>query len=52
MTVIKMHNQNLSQFTAELAGEIGTIKRFGSQDSLALYLGMATWTTAQVSIRV
>jgi transposase len=28
--------------TAELAGEIGTIERFGSQGSLALYLGMAT----------
>ncbi len=28
--------------TAELAGEIGTIARFGSEASLALYLGMAT----------
>jgi len=28
--------------TAELAGEIGTIERFGSEGSLALYLGMAT----------
>ncbi len=28
--------------TAELAGEIGTIERFGSEASLALYLGMAT----------
>ncbi len=27
---------------AELAGEIGTIERFGSEASLALYLGMAT----------
>jgi transposase len=26
--------------TAELAGEIGTIERFGSEASLALYLGM------------
>ncbi len=28
--------------TAELAGEIGTIARFKSEASLALYLGMAT----------
>jgi transposase len=28
--------------TAELAGEIGTVERFGSEGSLALYLGMAT----------
>ena len=28
--------------TAELAGEIGTIERFRSEASLALYLGMAT----------
>jgi transposase len=27
--------------TAELAGEIGTIERFGSEGSLALYVGMA-----------
>jgi transposase len=27
--------------TAELAGEIGTIERFGSESSLALYVGMA-----------
>lgn len=27
---------------AEIAGEIGTIKRFASESSLALYLGMAT----------
>jgi transposase len=27
--------------TAELAGEIGTIERFGSEASLALYIGMA-----------
>jgi transposase len=27
--------------TAELAGEIGTIERFGSEESLALYVGMA-----------
>ncbi len=28
--------------SAELAGEIGTIERFRSESSLALYLGMAT----------
>ncbi len=28
--------------TAELAGELGTIERFGSEASLALYVGMAT----------
>jgi transposase len=28
--------------TAELAGEIGTIERFGSEGSLSLYLGMST----------
>ena len=28
--------------TSELAGEIGTIERFGKEGSLALYLGMAT----------
>jgi transposase len=28
--------------TSELAGEIGTIERFTSEESLALYLGMAT----------
>lgn len=28
--------------TAELAGEIGTVERFGSEESLALYLGMTT----------
>jgi len=27
--------------TAELAGEIGTIERFGTEESLALYVGMA-----------
>ena len=28
--------------TSELAGEIGTVERFGKEGSLALYLGMAT----------
>jgi transposase len=28
--------------TSELAGEIGTIERFSKEESLALYLGMAT----------
>jgi transposase len=28
--------------TSELAGEIGTVERFGSEGSLALYLGMST----------
>ena len=28
--------------TSELAGEIGTVERFTSEGSLALYLGMAT----------
>ncbi len=32
--------------SAELAGEIGTIARFKSEASLALYLGMATLDTA------
>lgn len=32
--------------SAELAGEIGTLKRFGTEASLALYLGMATLTHA------
>jgi transposase len=27
---------------AEIAGEVGTVKRFSSEASLALYLGMAT----------
>jgi transposase len=28
--------------TSELAGEIGTIERFGSEGSLSLYVGMST----------
>ncbi len=37
--------------TAELAGEIGTIARFRSEASLALYLGMATLDNSSGKVR-
>ena len=36
---------------AELAGEIGTVERFGSESSLALYLGMAPLDNASGNYR-
>ena len=37
--------------TSELAGEIGTVERFTSEASLALYLGMATLDNDRASTK-
>ena len=36
--------------TSELAGEIGTVQRFGKEGGLALYLGMSTLDNSSATI--